>query len=212
MLTTDGGHSTGQGLCPGAWAQEPTLFVCAGRERRKTGTEVEPRQRHHLPWGDWDCALALFIYSCHVVHGSESAVEFLCLGFLWFSVTNGIFLWCLCLIQSLCWDCVGLFWFLFPCFPHCLSGFIVQYREAALASCEITHSPTLMKIHPSPPGIPEEMYSISQEHDCLVPCPQFRTKSSAPLSNMGGCPIYSWNRVPERVRCLHLVLSLSEIL
>lgn len=99
-----------------------------------------------------------------------------------------------------------------PFFHTACLVFIVQYKEAALTSCEITHSPTLMRIHTSPPGIPEEMYSISQEHDCLVSCLQFITNSSAALSNMGGCPIYSCNRVREKVRCLHLVLSLSEIL
>lgn len=72
-----------------------------------------------------------------------------------------------------------------PVFYTACLVFTVQYKEAALVSCEITHNPTLMRIHTLPPGIPEEMYSISQEHDCLVPCPQFHTNTSAPLSNMG---------------------------
>lgn len=69
------------------------------------------------------------------------------------------------------WDCVGLFDSSSPVFHTACLVFIVQYKETALTSCEITHSPTLMRIHTSPPGIPEEMYSISQEHNCLVPCP-----------------------------------------
>lgn len=108
------------------------------------------------------------------------------------------------------WDCVGLSDSSSPVFPAACLVFIVHYKEVSLASCEITHSPTLMRIHTSPPGIPEEMYSISQEHSFLVACLQLPTNSSAPLSNMGGCPIYSCNRVPERVRCLLLVLSLLE--
>lgn len=183
------------------------------RERDEENVSAEVSHGRPTTYPGMAGILPLPVSLVHVVHGSKSAIEFLCLGFLWFNITNGTFLWCLNLIQSQklfrVWDCVGLSWFLFPCFPHCLSSFHCPVQRGCIVQL---WDCTLMRIHTSSPGIPGEMYSISQEHDCLVPCWQFHTNSSAPLSDMGGCPIYSCNRVLERVRCLLLVLSLSEIL
>lgn len=178
----------------------------------------EPCQPHHWPWGGRDCALAHFRYSCCVAHGNKSTVEFHCSGFPWFTTVNGTFPWCLCLMQLQklfrVWYYFGLFFFpilLFSTLPVQLS--LVQ--GGCVGQLWDTHGPTLTRIHTSPSGIPEEIYSISQKRDCLVPC-QFIISYKCALQLLyqtwGGCPIYSHNRVAERVGCLLLVLSLSEIL
>lgn len=146
-----------------------------------------------------DCALAWFIYSCHVVHGSKSAVEFLCLGFPVYCHKWDISMVFVPGAVTKIVKGLGLFWSfcLFVCLFPVLLFFhtacpVFMCRERLLANYEITHSPTLMRSHTSPPGIPEAVYSILPEYDCLVPC-QFIISYkyfSGATPNMVWCPIY----------------------
>lgn len=131
-------------------------------------------QPHHLSWVGQDCALAHFMYACYYSPRKQECCGISLLRLSMIHHCEGDIFMGLCLTPNKNSSGFGtslvFFFFLLPCFPHCLSSFH-WYREAALASYEITDSPTLTRIHASPPGIPEQIYSISQQHDCSVPCP-----------------------------------------
>lgn len=107
------------------------------------------------PWKQEHCGVSLLVFSmiqCHEWDISMVLVPD--------TVTK--------IVQGL-----GLFWsfFFFP--VPLFSTLPVQFslvQGGWMASSEIAHSPTLRRIHTLPPGIPEEIYSISLECDCLVPC------------------------------------------
>lgn len=146
MLTTNAGHSAGQRLCPGARVDKPTLFgLCRGRDGEEIGAEVWAMPATSLtlggpglcldpfylllpcsPWKQECCGVSLLGLS--IIHHHEWDTFMV---FVPDAVTK--------IVQGL-----GLFWsffFLFPCFPCHLSSFH-WYGEAALASSEITNSPT----------------------------------------------------------------------
>lgn len=166
-----------------------------------------------------DCALARFIYFCHVVHGSKSAVEFLCLGFPIYCHKWDISMVFVPDAVTKIVKSLGLFWsfclfvcFLFSCFSTLPVQFLCVERGCVGQLWDYTQ-----------PHINEKSYftsrnswgnilhftriwllgtmSVNYFTQILFRC---YTKHGV-MSNL------FCNGVAERVRCLLSVWSLSEI-
>lgn len=170
MLTTNAGHSAGQGLCPGARVDKPILFgLCRGRDGEEIGAETWAMPATPLtlgrpglcldpfylllpcsPWKQECCGVSLFGLSITHHHKWDTFMV-LCLTQLqklfrvwdYFVLFFPVPLFSMLpvLFSLIQGDCIGQFW---------------DYKQ---------------------PHINEELYSISQECDCLVPCQLFHTNT-----------------------------------